>query len=40
MVLMALATTLMAPPLLRLIERRPGRPVVAEHSEPLEAPVG
>jgi Kef-type K+ transport system membrane component KefB len=37
MVLMALVTTLMAPPLLRLIERRPARSVPPEPSEPREA---
>ncbi|MCQ4041018.1 cation:proton antiporter [Streptantibioticus rubrisoli] len=40
MVLMALVTTLMAPPLLRLVERRSAGPGVAEHSEPLEAVAG
>jgi Kef-type K+ transport system membrane component KefB len=36
MVLMALVTTLMAPPLLRLIERRTAPPAPAERSEMLE----
>jgi Kef-type K+ transport system membrane component KefB len=36
MVLMALVTTLMAPPLLRLIERRTAPPAPAERSETLE----
>ncbi len=40
MVLMALVTTLMAAPLLRLVEHRTVRPPVAEHSEPLEAVAG
>lgn len=39
MVLMALVTTLMAPPLLRLIERRTAPPAPAERSETLEPAV-
>ncbi|MEV4296114.1 cation:proton antiporter domain-containing protein [Microbispora rosea] len=40
MVLMALVTTLMAPPLLRLIARRSAPSVVASRGEPLEAVAG
>lgn len=40
MVLMALTTTLMAPPLLRLIERRSAQSVATEHREPLGAVTG
>ncbi|MBP2708515.1 cation:proton antiporter [Microbispora sp. RL4-1S] len=40
MVLMALVTTLMAPPLLRLVQRRPAETAVPGHEEPLEAVAG